>query len=118
MGIDNKGKLKQNLIGNEKDLKAFQDTNLGSILGFHNTEINDLHYQKLPFGSLEKLEDPITGKKHYVPPALIEEGFINLKDKDMKSPKLQKVQDNSSNLTLKSNPFLNLIYIDEGEIIN
>lgn len=116
--MNEKGCLKQNFIGNEKDLKVLSNTNLGTIVGFVNDHISDLHYQELPSGSLENIDDSWTGEDNNILPSILEEGFVEFRDKrnisDMetipngtKYKELESAIGNSQqNFWIKQDPFL------------
>jgi hypothetical protein len=79
--MDTKGKLKQNLLGNESQLRVIPNTNLGTILAFSHSGISDLHYQELPPSSLDTYVDSKSGEKLYIPPPVLEEGFMEFLEK-------------------------------------
>jgi len=80
--IDVDGKLHQKFVGNEKDLKAIPQSNLGTIIGFKSEEINDLHYLEIPRHSLEPFVEEKTNDIKYLAPSLLEEGFMEFRKKD------------------------------------
>jgi len=124
--IDERGKLRQKLLGNEKDLKAIPHTNLGTIVGFANDDIDGLHYRALPFDALKIDETPTA---RYLFPPLIEEGFMEFQTKnhfltrDLSRKKLveydeieRSVREQREQYQTNSDPFTHLIDVEE-EII-
>jgi hypothetical protein len=94
--LDTTGQLSQNLIGHEKSIKAISDTNLGTILGFPNEDINDFHFQELPSSSLGSYKNTKNGNFSRVPPPLIEEGQIEFQKNNSSSTDIFSRNKNSS----------------------
>jgi len=131
--INSLGKIRQKFIGNEKELKIVLNSNLGNIIGFTSEEFNDLHYREIPYYSLKPKMDCKNGKTQYLPPALLEEGFVEFKEKDrhpFKFPsnefgkesnhkKIESViSDKTTKFQISSNSFLDTYETEETDIIH
>lgn len=132
--IDATGTLKQNLLGNEREIRAITNTNLGTIVAFAHNGIDDLRYQELPISSLDSYSVPESGEQLYLPPPLLEEGFMEFFQKKKlvnripyfhkNTPAVEYEEINDSirhsgeNFLIKTNPFLTLINTEEEDMID
>merc|ERR1712039_740052 len=77
--LNSEGHFMQKLLGNEKDLKIIPNTNMGTIIGFQNYDVNDMHYRELPFDSFRLYKNQKNTEENFFSPSLLEEGTIKLK---------------------------------------
>jgi hypothetical protein len=73
--INDQGEMIQKFIGNDDSLKVIPDTNLGTVVGFTNEEINDIHYRALPVSPMESDNLPKISNNHHLPPPILDEGL-------------------------------------------
>merc|ERR1711937_414907 len=117
--LDGSGNLHSNFIGNEKDLKVVSSTNLGTIVGFVSDEILDLHFKEIPSSSVQYF-DISDRDRIAIPPALLEEGFLEFNQNNYTPAKKQRTfqeftnpenpkQDKNRLSSVKYDPFLQSI---------